>query len=390
MTARKSLLSLAAALALGCLVSCGDSTGGSGGSNSGSATNGSYKESIKVDGDTIRYTAEITIKVLSHDAEAHEFVLENAHRSYCVRDGESVNWQTVREDEDSARVTYRFETLSEEAVATLERNGNTVKNGVALVVDDGEDELVFVGRDSSSVFGEWQSALCGTSVSRGISCEEDPYTGSVLKISKNSVTDVEKFLAKKSNYIYDDPFGTYFAALLYEQLLAPGHAYTYPALTMFYEDTNGVAGAIEDADVEIKEQTSKSQTFAIGGKTYSVKILKRDWAFHGSDIEYSFDVEVAGESETCRITARSISGVDKEFCADKYMDNYEWDDDEDVDGNEYEYADGIEWNNDDEYLPCLERIAGSSAAPAVAKAARRTAAAKKVPVLPAKKRLFVR
>ena len=216
MTARKSLLSLAAALALGCLVSCGDSTGGSGGSNgSGSATNGSYKESIKIDGDTIRYTAEITIKVLSHDAEAREFVLENARRSYCVRDGESVSWQTVREDEDSARVTYGFETLSEEAVATLERNGNTVKNGVALVVDDGEDKTFFVGRDSSSVFGEWQTAFCWFE-SREISCMEAPYTGSVVKISKGSVTDVEKFLLKKSNLVYDDPFGTYFASLLYE------------------------------------------------------------------------------------------------------------------------------------------------------------------------------
>ena len=384
MTARKPLLALAGFLALGALVACSDSSGSSSGGGNGSSSNGSYKESIKIDGDTIRYTAEITIKVLSHDAEAHEFVLENAHRNYCVRNGESVNWQTVREDEDSARVTYRFETLSEEAVATLERNGNTVKNGVALVVDDGEDELVFVGRDSSSIFGEWQAASCGSG-SRGIACEEDPYTGSVLKISKNSVTDVEKFLAKKSNYVYDDPFGTYFAALLYEQLLAPGHAYTYPALTMFYEDTNGVAGAIEDADVEIKEQTSKSQTFAIDGKTYSVKILKRDWAFHGSDIEYSFDVEVAGESETCRITARSISGVDKGYCSDKYMANYDWDYEEDYDENEFEYANGISWNNDDEYLPCLERLAGAPApAAALAKAVRWNAAAKKAPVRRAK------
>ena len=67
------------------------------------------------------------------------------------------------------------------------------------------------------------------------------------------------------------------------------------------------------------------------------------------------------------------------------MANYDWDDEEDYDGNEFEYANGISWNNDDEYLPCLERLAGAPApAAALATAVRWNAAAKKAPVRRAK------
>jgi len=383
MTARKPLLALAGFLALGALVACSDSSGSSsGGGNGGS--NGSYRESVDIDGDTIRYTAEITLKVLSHDEEARELAIGAAHQSYCVRDGESVDWRIVREDPDTTRVTYRFEELPESTVETLERAGHTVKDGIAMIVDDGEDETVYVGRDSSSVFGEWQGTSCMAMAGRGISCDDDVYTGSVVRISKSSVFVKEIFLLDKANYAYDDPFGSYFTSMLYEQLARP-FDYPFPAMAMFYEDTTGVADAIDDLGVEITEQKEKSQSLILNGKSYTVKILKRDWSFRGGNVEYSVDVEVAGGTETCRITARTISGVDEGNCADKYLENYDWDDVEDVDGNEFEYADGISWNNDDEYLPCLERLAGAPApAAALAKAVRWTAAAKKAPVRRAK------
>ena len=387
MTARKPLLSLVCCLALGALVACGDSSGSSSSGNGGS--NGSYKESVKVDGDTVRYTAEITLKVLSHDADARELAIGAFHQSYCVLDGESVDWRIVREDPDTTRVTYRFEELPESAVEALERAGHTVKDGIAMIVDDGEDETVYVGRDSSSAFGEWQGTSCMAMAGRGIYCDDDVYTGSVVRISNSSVFVKEIFLMDKADYAYDEPFRSYFASMLYERLASP-FDYPFSAMMMFYEDTIGVADAIDDLGVEITKQTEKSQTFMIGGRSYTVNIQKRDWSFRGSDVEYSVDVEVVGATETCRITARTISGVDEGNCADKYQENYDWDDDEDVDGNTFVYASGMSWNNDDEYLPCLERLAGAPApAAAVAKAVRRTAA-NKIQVRPAKKRLFAR
>ena len=51
MTARKPLLSLAGFLALGALVACGDSSGSSSGGGNGSSSNGSYSESVVIDGE---------------------------------------------------------------------------------------------------------------------------------------------------------------------------------------------------------------------------------------------------------------------------------------------------------------------------------------------------
>ena len=386
MTARKPLLALAGFLALGALVACSDSSGSSSGGGNGSSSNGSYSESIVIDGDTVRYTAELTLKLLSHDAEAHEFAVGALHKNYCVRDGESVSWQDVLESPDSTLMSYRFAKIPAAALADLENNGYVVKDGIALIVRDDEgDDYVYVGRDSSTVFGEWQTTSCWTNRDDEIVCDEDPYAGSVLKISKGSVTEKETFLLNKANYAYDDPFGTFFPILVYGQLADTSREYAIPAIAIFYEDSAGVADAIDDLGIEITEQKEKSQSFVLNGKSYTIRILKRDWSFRGSDLEYSSDVEVVGESETCRITARSISGVDKGYCSDKYMANYDWDYEEDYDENEFEYANGISWNNDDEYLPCLERLAGAPApAAALAKAVRWNAAAKKAPVRRAK------
>ncbi|MBP5188722.1 MAG: hypothetical protein J6Z50_06280 [Fibrobacterales bacterium] len=396
MTARNSLLSLAAALALGCLVSCGDSTGGSGGSNGSGSVSG-VKSSIKVVGDTIRYTEERTVKIYSVDEEARVMLARSPQENYCVREDGVLSWETVKELPDTMTLSYSFGTIPGELVGFLEQNGYDVEGRVVLYLF--EDEYyanIFLGRDSSTIFGEWQETPCYVDLDYyngdGVGCDDTVVEGT-LKIGNGSVTEKSTTSVSKNYWMYDKPFRSAFMGSLYERL-ATGRAWPqlYPH-EMFTEDSVEVLKVMGDYMIAVKEQTAKSQTFEIDGKSYTARILKSsaDYRGYAGGLDYSVDMEVADESETCRITVRSISKVDGEYCADKYMDNYEWDSEWDYDDNEFEYADAILWSNAEEHGACLKRIAarGSDAAPAVAKAARRTAA-NKIQIRPAKKRLFAR
>ena len=380
MTARKPLLALAGFLALGALVACSDSSGSSSGGGNGSSASSKMTRSVKIDEDSVRFVAEMTAKVLAHDEAARVLYLAIPNEKRCLVDGGTTSWETVQDYPDSSEYVYSFGAVPDAIRPDLERAGFDLAGKIALFIVDEDETNVFLGADSSSVFGKWTSTPCTISAREGIDCDE--ITSGVLTVGKGSVKEKVTLSLPRNELLPDDPFATYFMSNLYDDLSGVSSPYFYPLEPsyMFFADSEIVAESIEDGGIEIQSQTKKSQTFSIDGKSYTVNVLKRSYDVEstGNGFDLSVDVEVVGETGTCRITARSISAVGAEYCADKYMDNYELDTDEDYDENEYTYAESISWSNADEHEDCLKRLAGAaSPAPAVAKAVRWTAAAKK-------------
>ena len=170
---------------------------------------------------------------------------------------------------------------------------------------------IFLGRDSSTIFGEWQETPCYVDLDYyggGVGCDDTVVEGT-LKIGNGSVTEKSTTSVSKNYWMYDKPFRSAFMGSLYERL-ATGRAWPqlYPH-EMFTEDSVEVLKVMGDYMIAVKEQTAKSQTFEIDGKSYTARILKSsaDYRGYAGGLDYSVDMEVADESETCRITVRSIS-----------------------------------------------------------------------------------
>ena len=373
MNMRRLSLSLAAALALGALLSCGDSGSGSssgeGGSNGGSdSSSGDVKRSVEIDGDTIRYAEERSAKVFSIDESTHRFSVASPVERYCVREGGSVSWKAVKEYLDTTTFVWGFERVTTEMAGILKGLGYDAEGKVLLVLQEvccpGHDDIL-LGNDASSIFGEWAYTPCYMDASGGFRCSNRHVEGS-LKIGKSSMTRKESHDVAKGDYLYDDPFGSHFMSLLYDNLAGGNYFAELEAADLFLEDTGAVARSIANDGVEITERAAKSQTFKIGLKTYTVDVVKSSGEFQKATggLDYSAVVEVADGSETCRIEVRSVTAVGESLCADKNMDEFRWDDGRDVDGDEFEYADGLVQGNAAEHEACLKRIAALNPDPA--------------------------
>lgn len=366
MNMRRISLSLAGALALGALVSCGDSgsgssgEGGSGNGGSGSSS-GDVKRSVEIDGDTIRYAEERSAKVFAVDASARLFSVASPVEQYCVLEGASVSWKAVKEYPDTTTLSWSFAPVTTEMAGILKGLGYDVDGKVLLVLEEaGDDDQgdLLLGGDSSSVFGEWTYTPCYTDASGGFRCSNRHVEGS-LKIGKSSMTRKASNGVAKGDYLYDDPFGSRFMSLLYDNLAGGNYYAELEAEDLFREDTGAVARSVANDGVEILDRAKKSQTFKIGLKTYTVEVLKSSGEFQKATggFDYSAVVEVAGESETCRIEVRSVTVVGESLCDDGNMDAFKWDEDQDVDGNAFEYADGIVLGDAAAHEACLKRIA---------------------------------
>ena len=373
MNMRRLSLSLAGALALGALVSCGDSGSGSssgeGGSGGGSgASSGDVKRSVEIKGDTIRYAEERGAKVFAHDESARVLSVASPVDEYCVLEGASVSWKAVREYPDTTTFSWSFGAVTTEMAGILKGLGYDVDGKVLLVLEEagfeGQGDIL-LGRDSSSVFGEWAYTPCYTDAGGGFRCSNRHVEGS-LKIGKSSMTRKESYDVAKGDYLHDDPFGSRFMSLLYDNLAGGNYFAELEAGDLFLEDTGAVARSVANDGVEITARAEKSQTFKIGLKTYTVEVLKSSGEFRKATggLDYSAVVEVSDGSETCRIDIRSVTAVGEDLCAGKNMDGFKWSRGEDVDGNEFEYADGIVLGDAAAHEACMKRIAAIGPDPA--------------------------
>ena len=370
MTMRRLSLSLAAALALGCLAACGDSGSGSseeGGSGGGSgSSSGDVDRTIEIDGDTIRWTEERTARIFSRNDAARLFSVASPNEKYCVPEGASVVWKTVKEFPDTTSFSWSFGAVTTEMAGILKGLGYDVGGKVLLVLaEEGSDAAdIMLGSDSSSISGEWLYTPCRSDAG-GIHCANRHVDGT-MKIGKSSLTWKESYDEPKGEHLYDNPFGSRFMSLLYDNL-AGGHYFAeLEAADLFLEDTAAVARSVANGGVEILTNAKTSQTIRIGTSTYSINVLSSSGEFRESTggLDCSAVVEVVGESETCRIEVRSISAVGEDECSDKNMDGFKWSRGEDVDGNEFEYANGIVLGDAAAHEACLKRIAAIGPDPA--------------------------
>ena len=442
---------LAACALIGSLVACGDSTGTSGGhdpepgessssngvggsSSSGGSGNGTSFASvassrltgwpamssavhemangtvIELDGDSVRVRNRVERRVVSHDPVAHRLVVRNSGEGKCVySDDGSVSWRIREPSHPLDTLAYVVSALSAENDALIVGDqGFEVRNHAVLCLGEQDEEYgmeydVWVGGDGSSVYGVWDRAFCSCGEGLSLTCRSAAEISDVERdfasrmiVSADKVVE-EILVAYPRETIYNDrPFVSRFMAALYA-VLAEGVDTTYmayfglsdylDAVDFFVADSASVAERIADAGVVVKTQTADSQTFEMGGRSYAVEILGGSAA----GAEFSVDVEVSSGGESCRISSGRIMGMDESLCDSKNIEDFEWGYSVSEDFEIEAFAEGIDRNNGDEALECLNRIAlaqtdlSANPAPAAggrAKASLRKALRRKLPFLP--------
>ena len=397
-------------LLLGCLSACGDDDGtkpsggeggegssdsnGShaGGSSAGSSRSGRSSNSdavydvgggvvIEVASDSVFYSVRMEGTVVSHNALARRLVVRYPGEERCrIFDDGSVSWETAAPTFDT--LAYAFDALSAENEALIvEEQGFRVRNHSVLYMgeldeEDGTEYQVWVGGDRSSLFGVWDRAYCSYDEGAPLTCKtaeeiaRDGWNYPLrTTISADKVVDEARIAVSRDSRYGDRPFLSMFMNGLYMALKDGVDAsYMYGIYTamglldashLFETDSAEVAGRIESAGVVVRSQTDDAQTFEMGGRSYTVRILESSAA----GVDFSADVEVSSGGRSCRIKSRQIGRVDESLCDAKNVEDFEWDiefgEDFDFETNfDYTvYPTEINRNNRDEYRECLNGIA---------------------------------
>ena len=442
---------LAACALIGSLVACGDSTGTSGGhdpepgessssngvggssSSTGSGNGASFASVassrltgwpamssavhemangtvIELDGDSVRVRNRVERRVVSHDPVAHRLVVRNSGEGKCVySDDGSVSWRIREPSHPLDTLAYVVSALSAENEALIVGDqGFEVRNHAVLCLGEQDEEYgmeydVWVGGDGSSVYGVWDRAFCSCGEGLSLTCRSAAEISDVERdfasrmiVSADKVVE-EILVAYPRETIYNDrPFVSRFMAALYA-VLAEGVAAKYMtylgmssylnAYEFFIADSAAVANRIADAGVVVKTQTADSQTFEMGGRRYTVRILEGSAA----GVDFSADVEVSSGDAVCRITSRRIEEMNESLCDSKNLEDFEWGYSVGENLDVEVFAEGIDRNNGDEALECLNRIAlvqtdlAANPAPAPdvrAEVSFRKALRRKLPFLP--------
>jgi len=323
----KKLITAAAAFSLS-IVACGDD-------NSSSADNYSAAQSgtLVVDG-----TQQLIV-----------MSVESRSEDQCVLQNGTWTWQSVKQRNipDSAKYEFIGDTL------------------VLYDISKGEVDSygeMYVGGKSGEIEGTWTYIFCEydkTNEKKECYEEETRYVTRTFKFSEGSVSakidyhfdlylsDVEKVGYMKS----------YFISELYDFL---NGAYYFDANggDIFDTDEADFKESVLDNDVEILEESKSSQSFALGGKVYTVTVKDADASVGNYGfIDEDVNIDVSDGSTTCN-NYYVKKTVKQDLCKNENADNFSVDENgTDGDGNVYAYAVRYMKNNNEEFKTCLKEIA---------------------------------
>lgn len=243
------------------------------------------------------------------DKEKHLITVDqDAHaEEYCILYQGSFNW---------GEVSYEANQGSD--VTTYEIHGDTL---VVFFYGNTDDPHYYLGGSTDKIYGEWKNTGCYKYQDK-ISCPskedrdfEEQYEELVLTISENKFQ--EEVVYKPAYFKFDDYMNSAYLPNLYAALK---NDYAYTTIGMFGslfspEQESYIKDVEEGLDIEVLEQTKKSKTFKLGGKTYDVKItdVERD------SLDYKVAISVKSDDKECTYEERQAN-VTKENCKDQTVE----------------------------------------------------------------------
>lgn len=219
---------------------------------------------------------------------------------------------------------------------------------------------MYVGWTNGKIRGTWGNTFCEYDREENeVLCDEEShYMTHAMNFGEETVDAVFSYHPDK--FLEENPDGymrTYFMVYLYDMLLG-GDA------EVFAPDIYDAVGSsywmqvLNNADITIDKISKTSQTFTLGGKTYTATVERDEPRFsEGGDLDLDISITVKQGDTSCRLDYVK-RGVTAELCKAEnkdYLDlDYEMTDD---DGNEYVWAYSYSKDNSEEYRACLESIA---------------------------------
>ena len=352
---KKFLFAITISLAL---AACGDDSSSNADGNSSS--NVDSKDTPIADGNssgnekTTSDSDDITITILSHalvDEENHILILtaDEKNADWCVKDGDTYTWKPIPVYKNPDTVKYEFhnDTLM----------FFTIRNG-----EIGKEAEVLVGGTQGNIFSKWTFTGClyYTETQELKWCEDDyTYMHPFFTLSEDRYVFTilwhwKKYVADKSDYM-----NSAFMESLYSNLSGT-EASIYGAL-IFFPDTSFEGNAIDHSTIKIIDKSKTGESFELGGKTFTVKVLQADLTLiqTGDDKgsrNMAVKVEVTDGKTTCNL-AYQKSYLDESLCKAENAEFFNTADAKDDDGNKFVHVYNLKKSNEDEFKKCLRGIA---------------------------------
>lgn len=352
---KKLLLTIAISLAF---AACGDDS--SSNANGNSSSNVDSKDTPIADGNssgnekTTSDSDDITINISSHafvDEENHILAItaDEKNADLCVKDGDAYTWKPmpVYKTPDSVKYEFHNDTLMFFTI----RNGEIDKSAEVLV-----------GGTPGNIYSKWTFTGClyYAETQELKWCEDDyTYIHPFITLSEDRFVFTilwhwKKFLADKSDYM-----NSAFMESLYSNLSGT-EASIYGAL-IFFPDTSFEGNAIDHSTINIIDKNKTGETFELGGKTFTAKVLQADLTliqtgYDRGSTNMEVQVEVTDGKTTCNL-AYQKKYLDDSLCKAENAEFFNTADWKDDDGNEFIHAYNFEKTNKAEFKSCIKSIA---------------------------------
>ncbi len=306
------ILSLGLSLMMGAsiLVACGDDSGSSSGSDDASASK------IKVD-----------------EKNSTIVVTEDIDEDRCVVKDKSYDMKTF---------TLHYET-----------NYKYLFVADTLVLLNGAFSTVLIGGEKDELYGTWEelSNCKYDEVAKKITCKKESSSSKwFYEFTETSLIMREEGKSPIAGFFSDDYMNSSLMTEMYDVMFGEGGAFT--AVSVRFVDSAGVKEAIEKYGIEVKSKDKAKETFEVGGQTFEVKV-------EASDIETDWNnisASVKSGDKTCEMTFEQTYIITSDLCKasnEKYFSNV---DDEDENGEKYEYVFVYEKSDEDEFEKCIRDL----------------------------------
>lgn len=306
------ILSLGLSLMMGAsiLVACGDDSSSSPGSDDATASK------IKVD-----------------EKNSTIVVTEDIDEDRCVVKDKSYDMKTI---------TLHYET-----------NYKYLFVADTLVLLDDGFSTVLIGGEKDKLYGTWEAlSNCKyDEVSKKITCKKESSSWKwFYEFTETSLIMREEGKSPLDDFFNDDFMNSELMTEMYDVMFGKGESFT--PVSARFADTVGVKEAIDKYGIEVKSKDKVKETFEVGGQTFEVKVEASDVETNWNNISAS----VKSGDKTCELTFEQTYVITSDLCKasnEKYFSNT---DDEDENGEKYEYVFAYEKSDEDEFKQCIRDL----------------------------------
>ena len=330
-----SLITLSATAAF--LAACGDSNSTGASSNTISST---------------------TLGSLMVNKEAHTYTtITTTDIERCVLDTNKhkVSWKNITRAPDTSMHIYEFhgDTLVIfDADIVHKKIGESVTNEFEKSTY-GE---MYIGGTPGELYGTWDALPCEyNSESDYTTCSDSWWEASVTFSEKRITSNVTRsFKDYKKIKLTSDYTDSKLMEKLYS-CLSGVECVIYPDEIMLKYD---LSEKIKELKVDIQKKDASNETFAIDGKTYTLKINSVSYDID----ERNVSLEIFSGQTTCTLEYND-QNMTEDRCQEKlikqYMNGYEIEHSIDSAGHRYYYISNLTEENTNEFEKCLAKFAPS-------------------------------